>query len=196
MRIGKPGIYMRNRKQVTNMKAIFIILLAVACQAHTPITEQSWVKFRKEKYPTYASSPQHGEPDVIHATDILIEQRISKISTMVRKSVSDFHTELKQYTTELTERIKRATAKADYGFVRKPELRHQYGMLFNHHGQVISGLKNMDLSCQLTCQRLRTYHMFHLHSPIVTVGPHHTNQTAITTCITLHWDSERTTTDP
>ena len=41
--------------------------------------------------------------------------------------------------------MKRATAKRDYGFVRKPELQHQYGMLFNHHGQVISGLKNMDL---------------------------------------------------
>ena len=64
---------------------------------------------------------------------------------MVRKSVSDFHAQLKQYMTELTERIKRATTKADYGFVRKPELRHQYRMLFNHHGQVISGLKNMDL---------------------------------------------------
>ena len=127
------------------MKAILIILLAVACQAYTPITERSWVKFRKVKYPTYASFPQHGEPDIIRAMDILIEQRISKIATMVRKSISDFHAELKQYTTELTERIKRATAKADYGFVRKPELRHQYGMLFNHHGQVISGLKNMDL---------------------------------------------------
>ena len=76
---------------------------------------------------------------------ILIEERMNKISTMVRKSVSDFHAQLKQYTTELTERIKRATTKADYGFVRKPELRHQYGMLFNLHGQVISGLKNMDL---------------------------------------------------
>ena len=41
--------------------------------------------------------------------------------------------------------MKRATANRDYGFVRKPELRHQYGMLFNHHGQVISGLKNIDL---------------------------------------------------
>ena len=46
----------------------------------------------------------------------------------------------------MVERIKRATsATADYRFVRKPELRHQYGMLFNHHGQVISGLKNIDL---------------------------------------------------
>ena len=41
---------------------------------------------------------------------------------MMRKSVSDFHAQMKQYTTELTERIKRATTKTDYGFVRKPEL--------------------------------------------------------------------------
>ena len=87
----------------------------------------------------------HQEPDILHATDILIEEKLNKISTMISKSVSDFHAQLAEYTTELTKRIKRATTQADYGFVRKPELRHQYGMLFNHHGQVISGLKNMDL---------------------------------------------------
>ena len=53
---------------------------------------------------------------------------------------------MRKYTAEVTKRVKRAVqATQDYGFVRKPELRHQYGMLFNHHGQVISGLKNMDL---------------------------------------------------
>ena len=70
---------------------------------------------------------------------------MNRISTMIRNSLTDFQTHLKQYTTDLTKRIKRASAKGDYGFVRKPELRHQYGMLFNHHGQVIFGLKNMDL---------------------------------------------------
>ena len=95
------------------MKLLLIILLAVACQAYTPITERSWVKFCKVKDPTYESSPLQREPDIIRATDILIEERISKISTMVRKSVSNFHAQLKQYTTELTERIKRATTKAD-----------------------------------------------------------------------------------
>ena len=87
----------------------------------------------------------HQEPDILRATDILIEEKLNKISTMISKSVSDFHAQLAEYTTELTKRIKQATTQADYGFVRKPELRHQYGMLFNHHGQVISGLKNMDL---------------------------------------------------
>ena len=69
-------------------------------------TEQSWVQFRKVKQPTYENIPLHGEPDIIHATDILIEEMISTLSTMVRKSVHDFHAQMKKYTTELTERIK------------------------------------------------------------------------------------------
>ena len=88
------------------MKLLLIILLAVACQAYTPITERSWVKFRKVNQPTYKNVPLHGEPDIIHATDILIEERISTLSTMITKSVRDFNAQMKKYTTELTERIK------------------------------------------------------------------------------------------
>ena len=106
--------HLRNKEPVVNMKLLLLLLLVGACQTYTPIAERSWVKFRKVKYPTYKNSPLHGEPDIIHATDILIEERMNTISTMIRKSVSDFHVQLKQYTTELTERIKRATTKADY----------------------------------------------------------------------------------
>ena len=106
IKIEKRVIHLRNKESVANMKPLFLILLAVVCQAYTPIAERSWVKFRKVKHLTYESSPLHREPDIIHATDILIEERISKLSTMVRKSVSDFHAQMKQYTTELTERIK------------------------------------------------------------------------------------------
>ena len=73
------------------MKCLLIILLAVACEAYTAITERSWVKFHKVNQPTYENVPLHGEPDIIHATDILIEERISTLSTMVRKSVRDFN---------------------------------------------------------------------------------------------------------
>ena len=98
------------------------MLLAIACQAYTPIEERSWVTFQKIKDPTYETAPLHGEPNIIHATEILIEERISTLTTMVRKSIRDFHAQMKKYMTKLTERIKRTTAKADYGFVRKPEL--------------------------------------------------------------------------
>ena len=76
------------------MKVLLIILLAVVCQAYTPITEQSWVKFRKVKHPTYGNAPLHGEPDIIHAMDILIEERISTLSTMMQKSIRDFHAQM------------------------------------------------------------------------------------------------------
>ena len=102
----KRIIHLRNKEPVAIMKLLLLLLLAGACQTYMPIAERSWVKFRKVKCPTYESSPLHGEPDIIHAMDIVIEERISKLSTMIRKSVSDFHAQLKQYTTELTERIK------------------------------------------------------------------------------------------
>ena len=102
----KRLIHLWNKEPVANMNFIILLLLAGACQTYTPIAERSWVKFRKVKCPTYKSSPLHEEPDIIHATDILIEERLNKISTMVRKSVSDFNAQLKQCTTELTERIK------------------------------------------------------------------------------------------
>ena len=104
IQIKKRIIHLQNKEPVANMKLLLLLLLAGAYQTYMPKTERSWVKFRKVKYPTYESSPLHGEPDIIHATDILIEERMNKISTMVRKSVSDFHAQLKQYTTELTER--------------------------------------------------------------------------------------------
>ena len=106
IRIEKQDIHSRNQEPVTNMRILPIILLAVVCQAYTPITERSWVKFSKVKVPTYENIPLHGEPDIIHAMDILIEERISTLSTMVRKSVNDFHAQMKKYITEITNRIK------------------------------------------------------------------------------------------
>ena len=78
---------MSNQEPIVNMKVLLIILLAVVCQAYTPIIERSWVKFHKIKHPTFENAPLHGEPDIIHATDILIEERISTLSTMMRKSI-------------------------------------------------------------------------------------------------------------
>ena len=131
------------------------------------------------KDPTYNTVPQHGEPDIIHATRILIEEKISTLSKLVQQSVQDFHSQMKKYATDITEPIKCATqATADYGFVWKPELRHQYGMLFNHHGQVISGLKNMDLFLSIDLPKIED--IAHVPPPFPDcdnwAAPHKTNQ--------------------
>ena len=99
-------MHLRNKEPIVIMEVILLFLLVGACQTYTPIAERSWVKFRKVKCLTYKSSPLHGEPDIIHSTDILIEERLNKISTMISNSVTDFHAQLTEYTTELTKRIK------------------------------------------------------------------------------------------
>ena len=173
---------------------------------HTPIgwcmpiiyanSERSWVKFKNVKDPAYNSSLLHEAPNIIYAKEILIEERVNKVSKMIEKSLTDFQKHLKQYTMDLTTRIKRATAKRDYGFVRKPELRHQYGMLFNHHGQVISGLKNMDLFLSIDLPKIED--IAHVPPPFrtVTTGLLHTSQTKIVMCISPRTDLEETTMDP
>ena len=106
IQLQKQITHLPNKEPVVIMKFVLILLLAGVCQTYMPITEQSWVNFRKVKCLTYENSPFHGEPDIIRATDILIEERLDKISTMIRKSVSDFNAQIKQYTMDITERIK------------------------------------------------------------------------------------------
>ena len=111
IRIVKRDTYSWKQEPIVNMKSLPVILLAVACQAYTPITGRSWVKFRRVKDPAYETVPLHGEPDIFHAKNILIEERISTLSTMIQKSVHDFHNQLKKYTADITECIKRPCPK-------------------------------------------------------------------------------------
>ena len=97
---------MRNKQPVANMKLLLILLLAGACQALTPIAERIWVKFKNVKDLAYNSSRLHEEPNIIKAKEILIEERVNTVSKMIEKSLADFQTHLKQYTTDLTKRIK------------------------------------------------------------------------------------------
>ena len=92
------------------MKLLLILLLAGACLAYTPIAERSWVKFKNVPVPAYNSSLLHEAPNIIYAKEILIEERVNQVSKMIDNSLQDFHTHMKRYITDLTKRIKRATA--------------------------------------------------------------------------------------
>ena len=161
------------------MKIILAMLLVIVCYAYTPITERSWINFKKVKDPTYVSAPDNRESNIILAKHIPIEERISTLATIIWKSVRDFQKQMQKYATDITKWVKRtANAIEDYGFVHKPELRHQYGMLFNHHGQVISGLKNMDLFLSIDLPKVED--IAHVPLPFPDsdnwAAPHRTNR--------------------
>ena len=137
------------------MHWIPLLLLAVSCYAYPPIKQRSWVKFKDVPTPTYSDIPKAEAYSILKATTIEIKDRPNVLSKTVQKTARDFQKHLESYAKTVQKRLKRASnANTDYGFVRKPELRHQYGMLFNHHGQVISGLKNIDLFLSVNLPKL------------------------------------------
>ena len=102
---------MRNKEPVANMKLLLLFLLAGACHTYMPIAERIWVKFKNVKDPVYNSSLLHQEPNIIHAKEILIEERVNKLSQMIEKSLTDFHACMKQYTTGLDKENKKSYYK-------------------------------------------------------------------------------------
>ena len=166
-------------KPITTMKVLYAILLVAAVCAHTPINERKWINFRKVKDPTYMTVPINKEATIIRAKQIDIVSQINAVAAMVHKSMEEFQKHLQKYTADVTERVKRATQKTqEYGYVKRPELRHQYGMLFNHHGQVISGLKNMDLFLSIDLPKVEDIE--HVPPPFPTcdnwAAPHKSNR--------------------
>ena len=131
---------------IADMSLLPLILLVVSGNAYQPIEKRSWIKFKDVKTPEYGDIPMAENYNILNATIIELKEDPDMMATMIHKSTKELQRHIDSHIDSIEKRFKReAAANADYGFVRKPELRHQYGMLFNHHGQVISGLKNMDL---------------------------------------------------
>ena len=72
------------------MKLLLLLLLDGACQTQTPIPERIWVKFKNVKDSAYNSSLLHEEPNIIHAKEILIEERVNKLSQMIENHLLTF----------------------------------------------------------------------------------------------------------
>ena len=127
----------------------------MGCNAYLPTKERSWVNFKKIKTPTYTQIPKAEDYIILNATSIDLQPRPDIIARMIQRTAENFRKHMESYIKTIKKRIKRANAaNSDYGFVHKLELRHQYGMLFNHHGQVISGLKNIDLFLSVDLPKL------------------------------------------
>ena len=129
------------------MKVISFMLLVIVASAHSPVNERQWIKFIETPAPLYyINQTEEKHPEIILAEYIDIRQPLAKMSQMAKNTMTEFAHRYQECAEDVRQRLKRAMEEHHpYRFVRKPELRHQYGMLFNHHGYIVSGLKNLEL---------------------------------------------------
>ncbi|MCG8623174.1 MAG: hypothetical protein MJE68_14410, partial [Proteobacteria bacterium] len=86
------------------------------------------------------------EPEIIQAKQILVQQKVKTVIDSLERDIDDFAIKFQRYMDTTVERAKRAVKRQnELKLPLKPELRHQYGMLFNHHGYMMPGLKSLQL---------------------------------------------------
>ena len=70
-----------------------------------------------------------------------MELAVNDIIQQMEDDIQKFGENMEQYATDLENRMKRETKKHLLKMPKKPEVHHQYGMLFNHHCYVMAGHK-------------------------------------------------------
>ena len=76
----------------------------------------------------------------------------------MERDLNQFSTNFKKHIDETIHRARRSI-EDELKMPKKPELRHQYGMLFNHQGYVIPGLQSLQLFLAIDLQKMEDlYH--------------------------------------
>ena len=133
-----------------------MLLITVLCLLLTMLQSsetRQWVHFKEEENITYDIQ------DVIDEPEILSTDR-----PQLNKLIQTMENDIEKFKTEFQKRIHETVSHACCSIQdkakmpRKPELRHQYGMLFNHQGYMMPGLQSLQLFLGVDLPKLEDLH--------------------------------------
>ena len=127
------------------MRSLIVLCTIVTitlCNKH--ILDRKWIKFKNITDINYDKYPEKSH-ELIQVDEIEVEPAVNDIIQQMEDDIVQFGEHMHRYATDLENRMKRETKKRLLKMPKKPELRHQYGMLFNHHGYVMAGLQSLQL---------------------------------------------------
>ena len=84
------------------------------------------------------------EPEIISAETVDVAPKLNKLIQSMEEDIEQFRNDFEKKIGETILRVHRSTQQ-EMKIPRKLELRHQYGMLFNHQGYVMLGLQSLQL---------------------------------------------------
>ena len=135
-----------------------MIVTITLCNKH--FLDRKWIKFKNTTDIHYDKYPEESH-ELIQADEIKVEPAVNDIIQQMEDDIQQFREHMHQYTTDLENRMKRGTKKHLLKMPKKLELRHQYGMLFNHHGYVMAGLQSLLLFLAIDLPKIEDI----LHDP-------------------------------
>ena len=121
--------------------ALVICIFTVLLQ---PADTKKWVQFLEEDNISYDKAELEFEPELISAETVDVAPKINRLIQSMEEDIEQFRNDFEKKIDETILRVRRSTQE-ELKMPRKPELRHQYGMLFNHQGYVMPGLQSLQL---------------------------------------------------
>ena len=103
---------------------------------------KKWVQFLEEENIGYNKEDLDFEPEIISAESVEVVPKLNRLIQSMEEDIEQFKNDFQKKIDETILRVRRST-QDELKMPQKPELRHQYGMLFNHQGYVMLGLQSL-----------------------------------------------------
>ena len=105
---------------------------------------KKWVQFLEKEKISYNTDDLDLKPEIISAESIEVAPKLNRLVESMEEDIEQFKNDFQKKIDETILRVHRSTQE-QLKMPRKLELRHQYGMLFNHQGYVMPGLQSLQL---------------------------------------------------
>ncbi|MCG8626010.1 MAG: hypothetical protein MJE68_28935, partial [Proteobacteria bacterium] len=123
-----------------------ITLLTALLLIVSECSGRKWIDFIEEDKVEYNTTDLSEDPELIKVKYILVKQKVNTVIESLERDIDNFATRFQKHIDKTLQRAKRAVKRENaLKLPLKAELRHQYGMLFNHHGYMMPGLKSLQL---------------------------------------------------
>ena len=74
-----------------NIRMLWILLLATAASAQTPMSQQQWIKFIETPVPQYnVNGTENSQLKIISAEYIDVQKPLTKMADMVQNTMTEF----------------------------------------------------------------------------------------------------------
>ena len=135
--------------------AVVICIFAVLLQSGDT---KKWVQFLEEENISYDKADLDFEPEIISAQTVDVAPKLNRLIQSMEEDIKQLRNDFQKKIDETILRVHKSTQE-ELKMPWKPELRHQYGMLFNHQGYVMPGLQSLQLFLAVDLQKIEDlYH--------------------------------------
>ena len=118
---------------------------------------RKWVHSKEEENITYDVQDLIDKPEILSTDSIEAQPQLNKLIQSMKNDIEKFKTEFQKRIDDTVSHTHHSIQE-NTKMPRKPELRHQYSMLFNHQGYMMPGLQSLQLFLAIDLPKLEDLH--------------------------------------